>query len=673
MKKICKKYWFVICVLTLCVIKQILVTSLPIFARDSMGPDQYKLLTDAEDIWNGQYIYNNAYGIFALFKRAVSFPVFLAICHWIGLSYLAGYTLLYTVACVFAMYALRQYIDNKGILLTAFAILLFVPFSYDYVVQMVYNLSFTAPLAIGAISCLVIAYAKRNSKWYVTLAWMLVAAIYLTGIWLNREDSMWIIPLIAVFLLVVSVALIRNYNLIGIKTVIGKLMIFALPIFFVVVGNIALSYVNYMKYGIFTTNDYTDTNFESAYNSLLEIEQSGYAECCSITQDMLERAYEVSPSLAQLKPYMDQFYELGTYDKNGVDPEDGEIEDSLMNIALRDAASQAGYYQDAVSTNEFWGQVDEELQCAFDEGRLASRSMTFFGSTMHHPWRSGAGYASIWAKSVYELLRDDILHVFAEPQLTYNQTQPEVTARYEAMTLNYTVDKPQYIITVAGWILPNEYVEKFQLQLVDENNVLVEEIELVDSPDIGQGLPDNVMSSKCRFEVSINLETLQNLYIKVLTDKAEMVIPLQNDVIYNDFTYHFDIVEQRYVNDADEIFATKRVQLAVGIARIYQILGPIMAIIFLLGYIYKTWRLLRTISSKEYEFLDEWIFQTSILGCTLVLLVAISFVDAFMWGALFYTHTIGTLLDFAGVTGIAIDGSYIYNRVIKAKRMKEIE
>lgn len=672
MKKVLKKYWFVIGIVLLCVIKQILVASLPIYARDSGGPDQYKLLTDAEDIWKGQYIVNNMYGPFALFKRAISFPVFLAICHWVGISYLAGYTFLYTVACMLALYALGQYVDNKYILFVAFAILLFVPFSYDNIVQFVYNLSFTAPLAIGAISCLVIAYAKRNSKWYVTLVWMLAAAIYLTGIWLNREDSMWIIPLIAGFLLVAFVALIRNYKVIGFKAVMGKMVIFLLPILFVMLGDMTLSYVNYIKYGVFTTNDYTATNFENAYNSLLEIEQTGYAECCSITKDMLDKAYEVSPSLKELKPYMDEFYELGSYDKTGVNPYDGEIEDSLMNIALRVAAEYAGYYQDAVSTDEFWGRVDKELQCAFDGGGLKSRSMTFFGSTLHHPWRSDAGYAAIWAKSAYELLRDDILHVLAKPQLTYNYTESEVTQRYEAMTLNYTVDKPWYIYTASGWILPNEYTEIFELQLVDDKGELIKEIELIDSPDIKQGYPDNALGGKCRFEIKVNLEILQELYIRIVTDKGEVVIPCQNDTSYSGFSYHFDEKEQIYVSDPDEIFAEKRVLLTAGIARIYQILGPIMAITFLLGYIYKTWHLLRTISNKEYEFLEEWIFQTSILGCIIVLLAAISFVDAFMWGALFYTHTIGALLDFAGVTAIALDVNIVWKNISKKGRNKAV-
>lgn len=671
MKNFLKKYWFVISIFCLCAIKQIMVSSLPIFCRDSMGPDQYKLYTDAVDIWNGQYIQNNEYGIFTLFKRAIAFPIFLSLCHHVGISYLAGYTLLYTVACIWALYAILQYVDNRKIALVAFGVLLFCPYSYDYVVQMVYNLSFTAPLAIAAISCLMIAYSKRNEKWYAILVWMLLAGVCLTGIWLNREDSVWILPLIFCFLLVIVISLIRNKEKFGIKGIVIRTLVFVLPLFFVVIGDMTLSYINSVKYGIYTTNDYTATNFESAYNSLLEIDQKDFPEYCAISKEMLERAYEVSPSLAEIKPYMDAMYESGVYDQSTMAPGDGEIENALMNIALRDAASQAGYYRDAVSTNEYWGRVADEIQVAFDEGKLESRNMTFFGSTLHHPWRSNAGYVERWANAVWELLYGDVFHTFASPALTYNLTDSEMTARYEALTLNYSVDNPCYKTKISGWILPCEYTEKFELQLIDENGLVIQKIELLESQDIKISAPDNPLSGKCRFEVKVDTDTQLVACIKVITDTNEQLIACENGKNYEGYNYHFDVLEQDSIADPDEAFATRRVEFAARIANVYPVLGPIMAILFTIGYIYKTYRLVRTISNRQYEYLNEWIFQSAILGCIAVLLVAISYVHAFLWGALFYTHTIGALIEFAGATAIAIDGNIIWKKIKNRRGAQE--
>lgn len=58
-------------------------------------------------------------------------------------------------------------------------------------------------------------------------------------------------------------------------------------------------------------------------------------------------------------------------------------------------------------------------------------------------------------------------------------------------------------------------------------------------------------------------------------------------------------------------------------------------------------------------------FTISYFGKYINLLAAISYVHAFMWGALFYTHTMAVLLDFAGATAVVLDGDIIYKKIKK--------
>lgn len=659
MIKILKKKWFNIIILLLCILKQLIAASLPIFARDAGGPDQYKLLIDAENIFEGTYILNNGYDLFTLFKRAISFPTFLAGCHWLGISYLTGYTLLYTLSSLFALYALMQIVNNRGLLIISFAIILFCPFSYDNIVQMIYNLSFTAPLAIAAISCLVIAYTKRNEGNHIILFWNFIAAINLAGIWLNREDSIWIMPLIVCFMLVMSFNAFKSNNKIAVK-----ILICLLPVVIVILSDISLSLINYKKFGIYTTNDYTATNFELAYNKILEVQQDYFPAKCSITKGTLESIYLVSPAMNELKVYMDEFYDLKSYDKNGTDPDDGEIEDGWMNIALRDAASRCGYYKDAITANEFWGRVSREIEAAFKNDLLAAREMMFFGSTLHHPWRKNAGYATMWMKGAGELLIGNMKHVLAYPQLTYNFVEEEMIERYEAMTLNYSVDSPRYVINIAGWLYLKDNGDEYKLQLVDQNGFVLSEIKLLESPDIANELNSN--TAKCRFSVKIELKKEQIPSIRVTKkDKGYKDIPCSNDNTYDNIAYYFDVIETMEINDHDEAYATNRIQIATSVANIYSKTGPFLSIIFVLGYIYKTIKFIQSIKNRKYKYLDEWIFQSAILGSIIIFLAAISFVHTFMWGALFYTHTMGTLLDFACATSVAIDGNIIYKKIKK--------
>ena len=666
MKKILKKYWFVISIILLCIIKQLIAASLPIFARDAQGPDQYKLLVDAENIFNGLYIENNVYDIFTLFKRAISFPIFLALCHWLGIPYMAGYTLLYTLSCLIALYAFMQISKNKVLHVIAFAIMLFCPFSYDYIVQMVYNLSFTAPIAIAAISCLFLAYFKRNESNGVVFGWNLLAALNLSAIWLNREDSIWIVPLISCFILVVGISEFSNWRK---NKKLYKLIIFLIPAFIVILSDATLSCINYKKFGIYTTNDYTTTNFERAYNSILKVEQDYFPEKCSIAKGTLEKIYVVSPALNELKPYMDEFYELGSYDKGGV-IDDGEIDDALMNIALRDAASKCGYYKDAITANEFWGKVSEEIEEAFDNGLLQSRSMAFFGSTLHHPWRSNAGYASKWIHAATELMIDDVKHTLAGPQLVYNYVEKEVTDRYESITLDYSVDPPKSVITLAGWLYLTDGTEDYSLQLVDGNGNVISELEWRESPDIANEFIAH--TSNCRFSIKTELGSIEDVWIRInMQDGSHQDILCTNDKSYEGVAYYFDVIDRSIKTDADEAYALQRIAKATRITNLYKFFSPFLIILFGIGYIYKTFKCLSALKNKNYVYFDAWILQSAVLGCILIFILALSFVHAFMWGALFYTHTIGVLLDFAGAAFVALDGEIICKKIGRKQRNRE--
>lgn len=656
-KKFIKDYWFVIIILVLCVVKQLIAASLPIFARDAGGPDQYKLLIDAEKLYSGTYMQNNVYNIFSLFKRAISFPLFLAVCHALGISYLSGYTLLYTVSCLLALYALMQLCKNRVLLAIAFAIILFCPFSYDTIVQMMYNLSFTAPLAISAISCLFIAYIKRDRGKWAFLGWTFTASVNLALIWLNREDSVWIVPLMIIFLIIIAIASRGESR----KKIAINLVISIVPIIIVLLSDVGLAYTNYRIYGIYTTNDYTSTNFEKAYNSILKVEQDYYPEKCSITRGTLEKIFAVSPAMNEMKPYFDKFYEVNAYDQN-IAANDGEIEDSLMNIALRDAASQCGYYESAVKANAYWGRVSDEIENAFSEGKLNSRRMTFFGSTLHHPWRSGDGYVKKWVSAAVELVFDDMKHAYAHPLLTYNYVDRKVVNRYEAMTMNYTVDAPRFNVLLAGWLYFTDGSTNYSLDLVDGQGMIINKLELCESPDIAKTGISN--TDNCRFSIEVELDEDKEIFIRVNEENGSYQdIPLINDMTYDSIAYHFDVIQKDIVSDADEDYAVNRIKIADSIANCYRFIGCVIFPLFIIGYIYITYQLCITIKTKEYRYLDEWIFQSAILGSILIFTVAISFIHAFMWGALFYTHTMGVLMDFAGITAIVIDGSIILSKI----------
>lgn len=671
MKAYIKKYWFIIAIIIACILKQLLTSWLPVYARDSAGVDQWKLLTDAENILAGNYI--TGYHAGTLFKRAVTLPLFLAVCNFIGIPYLTGYTMLYTSACLLALIAMMKLTDNRGFAFAGFVVILFSPTTYDTVVQLVYNLSFSIPLAVWTLSCLMVAYLKRNEKVRTVLLWNILAGLGAGAIWLNREDSMWILPLLMVYVVIILIGLLRDKSKYHLQGVLQRLGMALLPVAILWIGNFALCSVNYYGYGIFTTNDYTDTNFAKAYNSILRVKPDYYPDYCSITHGTLEKLYEVSPAMKELEPYLESGYkEKSVYVTAGRNPEDGEVEDGWMNFFLREAAAKCGYYESAVISDEFWGRVSEEVDKAIEDGVIEERNITFFGSVLHHPWRSNAGYMKRWLSSVGEFIVECVPHRIEHADVTYNTVSPETVERYEAMTLGYSVSEPVSALNGSGWLFCNGLNEEYSVRIVDEEGNVYQNLEWLKSDDIKAAYQGEAADlSACRFAMKCTIPWNANMYFEVVLDSGEVYgrIPvMQNEgvnvVTVGDvmITCGLDMNPFMEKHDLNEAFARRRVNLANAVGTVYKKLGVAMFLLSILIYVVICIELIRTIQTGEYRYLDEWIFMSAILGCILILLVALSYIDAFMWGTIWYSAPITALLDFLYGISIVCGGNVIQRR-----------
>ncbi len=429
-----KKHWFLIAVVLLIIVKQWLICQLPVYARDEVGVDEWKMLKKTEDLLSGNYW--EPYTANTMFKRDVFFPIFLALCHLCNISYWSGCSLLYTASCLLSMYSFSHYCNNKLALLGAFTVMLFSPVSYGEHLQLVYNLWLVSPLAIGMISFLMLAFHDRTN-FKKCCAWNILAGILGCMLWLDREDTQWILILISGYILIFLICT-RKFK--EKKKILGCIV---LPAVFIFLGNNIYGCLNRIHYGLWVTNDHIETGFADAYNSLLKIVPDSYPESCSITRDMITKAAKESPSFGELYDWLDAFYEQNEgMVLVGRAPDDGEIEDGWMPFVLRGAASVKGYYESAESADTYWKKVSQELEMAFSEGRLEKRNIFLFGSVLKHPWVRNQNYFQRWMSSWIKLMIGDIRHSFITMDLEYSTISPEIIKRYEAITYNNAVELP---------------------------------------------------------------------------------------------------------------------------------------------------------------------------------------------------------------------------------------
>jgi len=148
---------------------------------------------------------------------------------------------------------------------------------------------------------------------------------------------------------------------------------FVLPVFAAICLTLALSTLNYAKWGTFAPYDLANSGYKSAVAALSGIDTGRTPLQVSVTSQMLKEGYAVSPTLRELRPQMDgpvgsQWIDLST--SIGAD---GEIGSGWFYWALRDAAARAGWHATAVMADEKYQAAANEINAAFENGVLKQR------------------------------------------------------------------------------------------------------------------------------------------------------------------------------------------------------------------------------------------------------------------------------------------------------------
>lgn len=129
------------------------------------------------------------------------------------------------------------------------------------------------------------------------------------------------------------------------------------------IAGLLISGINYYHYGIFTVNDRTQGAFADMMELIYQVQDEETDEDVWITDEMLGKCMDASASLGTVREEIENRIEVAS-------EEDGQIHGDLLQWELRTALRDAGYYQDALETEQFLEQVVNELQDAYESGLL---------------------------------------------------------------------------------------------------------------------------------------------------------------------------------------------------------------------------------------------------------------------------------------------------------------
>ncbi|MGC4019865.1 MAG: hypothetical protein QM793_11995 [Muricomes sp.] len=365
-----KKRFLFLAVVFLSIIRIILCNKIQIRFRCNEYYDDLLLFNYAQSLLSGGWL--GAYSNITLVK-GISYPAFIVLCHLLSLPYTTGLALLNIGSALTLVRAISPRLKNIYAKYCLYILLIFSPTGFSaYITQRTYRMAVIPYAVLLTLSCFAGIYFRRNSSLRKWIPWTLGAGISLSFFWYIREDSIWILPTLSVILLLTLLYYVKQHC--TIQELLKRTVVLLIPFFILGMTTLFISGMNYKHYGIFAVNDRTGTEFGALMSNLYKIEDKNAPADCWVSKAQLQDAIDVSPSLASVKDSLYTSFNAWGWNTGK------EIPGDLVAWAIRSGVQDAGYYKDAVTTNDFYRQINHELEEAFQNQTLTEDSSIHFTS-----------------------------------------------------------------------------------------------------------------------------------------------------------------------------------------------------------------------------------------------------------------------------------------------------
>ncbi len=677
-KKRNQKVLFVI-IAVLVIIRLLIVDRIPPYVNADFAHDDAWVVRRANNILEGCWL--GAYDQYTLIKGVFA-PLLMAWCKIIGITYMHMNTVLYILACVAFARAVEPILKNEKAVLFCFILILFNPVSYAMDTwQRAYRNGLSQWQVLLILASLISIYWLREQSWKKLLPWISLGGITIWAFVNTREDSIWILPFVICSTIVTIVTFCVQKKTFCLR----KCLLFLCPIAIFLFGNLTLSLVNYSYYGSMLLNDRTKGNYAKVVNDLYMIEPNKedvekYSaemykyEYHNLFTSTMQKAYSASPTLATAREQINQAIIRWDTNEQNVD---GEPFLEMILWALRDGVAEAGHYQSLSETEDFYGEVHDELKSALDEGRLSKRNALSI-SAGTAPVKSEdiiPTIQEIWASILYSVSFRD---VSTNPVKARGNIQQ--IALFESITGDRAISQGTYtiengsILHLSGWVFYKPQREVVNVSLRTQLGETIASAEHFESMDVYEYFAENEMqyesAARARFDLAIHensLGTIEDLTVcfqtedgKVLAERKLTDVSIGEGVSNEEFAYHIDDVSS-LVSLADYEISTyeKEAGKTAFVSGIYKIVGLPLALISICSYIINTVFLIRRRKTGDKSLQAVWLLETGILLSYILFTAIIAYQTTTTFNARLYLYLAPNYLLQLVFYGISISSALI--------------
>ncbi|MCD7746001.1 MAG: hypothetical protein LUI13_12105 [Lachnospiraceae bacterium] len=352
----------------------------PVYMIENSLYDDANLRDKAISLLQGDWL--GEYNQYTLIK-GITYSLFYAVCSLSRIPYTLLLSLLIIAASIVFVRTIKNILPFKYTHYLLYVFLIFSPITFDFsVAQRLYRNSLVFPLVLFIFSGILGIYLNlENFK--IARRYSTLAGVSLFFFWNLREDSIWILPFIVTAIIISFIFSYASYRKSkNSKILLKKASILMMPFIFLFAGNMILSSINYTYYGIFTTNDRTDGVFADVVGLFIKIDyeekDTNLDETkCFMSIDKFGYIIDHSESLAEYKEIFLTTYNAwanGTFGGNYVY---GDHIQWIFRIAL----TNAGFYQDAITTQDYLKDVCSELEEEISKGNMSLKKGIFLSSS----------------------------------------------------------------------------------------------------------------------------------------------------------------------------------------------------------------------------------------------------------------------------------------------------
>lgn len=609
-----------------------LINKVPVSIYSNAIHDDALFISRAQDIVAGNWA-GSAYNQFILAK-GLGFSLFEAFNYSIGLPITLTIGLVNIAMAFFLKNTIEKFYKNEYFSMVFFICILFSPVLIpERIIRDNIYFSLTIFSIIGFLRLLLKIDISRN----LSIFYGSIFGIF----WITREEGVWVFP--ALFFSVLIIVKINGLNYF--KCIYKNLLSYIASALLII---ISISLINGIKYGIYSTNDIKEANFQSALNSLYSVNVGEPVPYLPVSKSQRDIVYSISPTFNELRNYFEgQGMDWTGYGCAEYPQTCGDYAGGWFIWSLRDAAASVGAYTTPSKAKSFYRAISDEITAACNSKSISCNKRYF---EMLPPMAN-----SQWEKMPSSLLSGfKRLLYFNETQQFSDSTGPsgkiyEYTNFLGRPLIKYSnLDKP---IFISGWLQAKNN-QWFRLECANKNGLISIYPTRNKSPDI---LINGLNQKDVRFSFSIN----KNDECKIVMDDDSGYFKINENLnlpgmreIGSKNLFQFDNIDLINTGSVSSIST-------VNIFNLYKFLVPIVVMIGIFCFIYNLFS--KNIKNKKLR-----VFEISIwfLICSRLILLSLVDISAFHSMNNLYLGPLFIAIIFVSFLSIA-NNIEIFKRVIK--------